>query len=248
MSWRRTSLDRWRQRLNFSDQRYSHGVRSSGGGVTRACELCDLELDLVPDTAGRHAAVRLDCPVHGPQLMWTPFGDDASVEHGSFVPGRWSRSGLEKVGFEGFVTFRELKAVKPPQEPGVYIVLRPGDEPPGFLERTVAGSRAGIDQSVPTSLLSAKWVPGAEVIYIGRSERRKNGNALRSRLAEYRRLGEGKDSPHRGGLYIWQLADHDELKVCWKPVPNEEVKGEEARLIAEFVVEYGSRPFANRRD
>ena len=33
-------------------------------------------LTMAPDQAGNHVAVSLDCPEHGPQLMWTPFGDD----------------------------------------------------------------------------------------------------------------------------------------------------------------------------
>ncbi|MFD4420226.1 hypothetical protein ACFWN7_01830 [Agromyces sp. NPDC058484] len=42
------------------------------------CEMCEIPLELIPDTAGEHLAVRLDCIVHGPQLMWMPFGDDAA--------------------------------------------------------------------------------------------------------------------------------------------------------------------------
>ncbi len=33
-------------------------------------------LTIAPDQAGNHVAERLDCPECGPQLMWTPFGDD----------------------------------------------------------------------------------------------------------------------------------------------------------------------------
>lgn len=40
------------------------------------CEVCGAVLTMAPDQAGNHVAVRLDCPEHGPQLMWTPFGDD----------------------------------------------------------------------------------------------------------------------------------------------------------------------------
>jgi hypothetical protein len=207
---------------------------------------------LVPDRAGEHLAVRLDCLLHGPQLMWTPFGDDAERERPSM---EWSRAGLEAAGFEGFVRFAELKAAKVPPDPGIYVVLRPSVSVPEFLERTVAGDHHGRDQSVSISLLREKWVPGAEVVYIGKANARKPRPgraaprpALRTRLAEYRRLGEGKDSPHRGGLYIWQLADYDDLLVCWKTLPDEFVKTEETRLIAEFVAQYGRWPFANRKD
>lgn len=40
------------------------------------CDHCGAVLVMTPDQAGKHVAVRLDCPEHGPQLMWTPFGDD----------------------------------------------------------------------------------------------------------------------------------------------------------------------------
>lgn len=40
------------------------------------CDICGSVLTMTPDQAGTHVAVRLDCPEHGPQLMWTPFGDD----------------------------------------------------------------------------------------------------------------------------------------------------------------------------
>lgn len=100
---------------------------------------------------------------------------------------------------------------------------------------------------MPVSILEAQWVRDAEGLYIGKASARKTGPALRTRLAEYRRLGEGKDSPHRGGLYIWQLADHDELLVCWRTLPDEFVGAEESRLIAAFEAAYGRRPFANRK-
>lgn len=208
------------------------------------CDRCGQVLELVPTMAGAHPAVRLTCPDHGDQLMWTPFGDDAESEPELI----WTRAGLEADGFEGFVPFRELRTAGVPTGPGIYMVLHPSLAPPTFLARTVAGDHRGRDQSVPVALLEAKWVPGAEVVYIGKANVRAKGPALRARLAEYRRLGEGKDAAHRGGLYVWQLADHEELLVCWKRLPNELVKPEEDRLIAAFVAQYGRWPFANRKD
>ena len=40
------------------------------------CDQCGTVLTITPDQAGNQLAVRLDCPEHGPQLMWVPFGDD----------------------------------------------------------------------------------------------------------------------------------------------------------------------------
>lgn len=43
------------------------------------CALCGSALSMSPDQAGKHIAVRLDCPEHGAQLMWVPFGDDGDT-------------------------------------------------------------------------------------------------------------------------------------------------------------------------
>lgn len=39
-------------------------------------EVSGAVLTMAPHQAGNHVAERLDCPEHGPQLMWTPFGGD----------------------------------------------------------------------------------------------------------------------------------------------------------------------------
>lgn len=173
----------------------------------------------------------------------------SSSEHGSEREPAiaWTRTGLAKDGFEGFVPFAELRTARVPAEPGIYIVLRTAKEMPRFLEHTVAGDHRGRDQSVPIATLDAKWVRDAEVLYVGKANARASGPALKARLGEYRRLGEGKDASHRGGLYIWQLADHADLLVCWKAMPDEMVKAEESRLIAAFAANFGRWPFANRR-
>lgn len=103
--------------------------------------------------------------------MSRTFGDDAEREP-ELV---WTRAGLEADGYEGFVLFSELRAAGVPAEPGIYMVLRPSTEPPTFLERTVAGDHRGRDQSVPVSLLEAKWVPATEIVYVGKANAREKG-------------------------------------------------------------------------
>jgi hypothetical protein len=92
-------------------------------------------------------------------------------------------------------------------------------------------------------VLAAKWVDGAEVLYIGKADVGAAGDhGLRGRLAQYARHGRGGTS-HRGGCYILQLADHAALLIAWKPSaqPCEDKKA----LIAEFEAIHGALPFAN---
>jgi hypothetical protein len=95
---------------------------------------------------------------------------------------------------------------------------------------------------VSVDALRSAWVPGAEVMYIGKA------GDLHRRLNEYRRHGSGQRVGHWGGRYIWQLADADLLLVAWQLTPGPDHGDVESRFIAEFVTSYGQRPFANRRN
>jgi len=160
----------------------------------------------------------------------------------------WARAGLESAGFEGFVRFSELPVSDVPTDPGVYVVMRTCAEGRAFLARSVAGHFKGIDPTVSIELLEEKWVVGADVVYIGKAAWGKKHNGIRRRLSEFRRYGAGRNVGHRGGEYIWQLADHTELVVCWKVMPDSLVKSSETALILDFRREYGTRPFANRTE
>ncbi len=145
-------------------------------------------------------------------------------------------------GFTGFVPFAELPSADVPTAPGIYIVLGPVSAEPTFVETSPAGWFKGKDPSVSVDELRSAWVPGAEVIYIGKA------GDLHRRLNEYRRHGAGQRVGHWGGRYIWQLADTDLLLVAWQLTPGLDHGDVESRLIAEFVTSYGQRPFANRRN
>lgn len=151
----------------------------------------------------------------------------------------FSRPHLESLGFEGFAPLRSLPAGCPaiPKRSGAYAVLRESSAAPRFLKISVGGHFKGEDPTVSLDRLRAKWVDGAETVYLGRS-----GN-LRRRLDEFALFGRGEAIGHRGGRYLWQLADHDSLLVGW--FLDENAAGREAELIGEFILQFGSLPFAN---
>ncbi len=60
-------------------------------------------------------------------------------------------------------------------------------------------------------------------------------------------FGRGSNVGHWGGRLIWQLADVDEMLVCWKETSEVSRKVEEG-MIADFKLKYGQWPFANLQD
>ncbi len=160
---------------------------------------------------------------------------------------------LASYGFLGFMSFRELddeKFTAVPKIRGVYVVLQPEIHSPFFLEQSRGGIRKdgkGGDPSVLVSTLEANWVSESPILYIGKAGGHGTKATLRSRLQAYGRFGSGGTS-HRGGRYIWQLADADSLLVCWKELDDQEPAKVETELIAAFVKKFGRRPFANLKD
>lgn len=149
-------------------------------------------------------------------------------------------------GFKGFIRVGQLMesgCSVIDDAPGVYLILRRSAEPPIFLEKGTGGWFKGLDPNVPISVLEEKWVEGTEIMYIG-----KAGTSLRKRIRTYMRFGMRLDSPHKGGRYIWQLADSRDLLVCWKVLPNcTDPESYEKMMIIDFIKKYGKFPFANLR-
>lgn len=108
-------------------------------------------------------------------------------------------------GFRGWVPFSELPDADVPTGPGVYVVVRPNDDPPTFLDVSPAGHFKGKDPTVPVAELQALWVPDTRIVYIGKASLGSSGKrGLRKRFYEYRRFGAGEPVGHSGGRRIWR--------------------------------------------
>lgn len=151
----------------------------------------------------------------------------------------WSVEGLSRLGFTGWTQFRELQRADLPRDPGVYVVARTTSEPPTFLDRSVGGPHKGEDLTVPITRLSEAWTDAAEILYIGKA------TSLRTRLWAYLRQGRGHSASHYGGRFLWQLPQSNELLVGWHVVNTTTPAFLEEALIAQYVADYGKRPFAN---
>lgn len=154
-------------------------------------------------------------------------------------PPSWDRAGLETLGFEGFVTFGELRIPRHlmlPKVHGIYAVMRPGVGEQKFTEASLAkGGAYGVAE------LAERWVNGSSIVYIGKAD---PVGGIHKRVKQYARRGNS----HTGGRSIWQLADADELLVAWLHTGEETGRTVEKRWIARFVETFGKRPFANVDD
>jgi hypothetical protein len=155
---------------------------------------------------------------------------------------------LRDAEFKGFQSIAELRVTAlfdVPRLPGVYVLVRDCPDPPQFPLTSPAGHFKGKNPTVSIDLLTAKWVPEAFVVYIGKAGAQTSRVTLRSRLAAYLDFGAGMPVGHYGGRYIWQLKDAEDLVVCWKPMPHDNPREVEKRMLAEFCTRYGKPPFAN---
>jgi hypothetical protein len=156
-----------------------------------------------------------------------------------------SINSVREQGFSGFLTppILNQSAFHPiPEQPGIYLVVRDPSRPPEFTAQSQGGHFKGRDPTVPIATLEANWVPGSAVLYIG-----KASVSLRRRLGRYLKFGAGHPVGHKGGRFIWQLADCDQLLFCWQPTGSLSAGKEESRLLQDFEEQYGCLPFANLR-
>ena len=161
------------------------------------------------------------------------------------------REQLQKYGFEGFKTIRELMSScrEIPKLMGVYVVLWEKDNRPTIMDKRPFDCQEDKYPSYSKAELEEEWVEGTHIVYIGKAGGLGQKTELHKRLSTYIRFGKGKKAAHGGGRSIWQLADAQELIVCWRVLTDEEPCCVESKMIADFCKKHdGKRPFANRRD
>jgi hypothetical protein len=156
---------------------------------------------------------------------------------------RFGVEGFRANGFEGFVTVDDLRggtAAKVPSVPGVYVVFRVTTEDPTFLQESVGGRFKGKDPTVAIGILEARWIPRAELLYVGKAD------VLSRRIRELSEFGRGRPIGHWGGRFLWQVEGSGAFVVAWLETPDRDPREVEVELLATFREEHGGRqPFAN---
>lgn len=120
----------------------------------------------------------------------------------------FTRQWLVADGFTGFIRFAELPArtFQTLLASTWWSAQTPGRL--GSAKRALLGTYQASFPGWWLNKLDSAWVPGASAVYIGKADLRKNGrHGLAKRLDEYRRQGTGEGNNHRGGRYVWHLAD-----------------------------------------
>ena len=126
-----------------------------------------------------------------------------------------------------------------PRKPGVYVAVAANETAPRFLMRNPAG-RYGGDPTVRVSQLEAKWIQGAQTLYIGKAKK-----SLKKRIAQLVKYSRGRKVAHRGGRFLWQVEGSSNFQVAW--LEDKNPTGKERTLLREFEGCFGRLPFANLR-
>jgi len=152
---------------------------------------------------------------------------------------------LRDAGFEGFlkITYLVEAFVKqPPEVPGAFAVIRETVEIPWFTGAPNRFSqKASKRQCLDPQILQKRWVFGASLVYVGRSEPESRDNSLRKAVRHLCWPATDPNSPLKGpGSLIWYIPNAQELLVAWSTIPT---LAEE--LLLSFQNRHGRLPFAN---
>lgn len=155
-----------------------------------------------------------------------------------------------KYEFLGGLTIRELRNAidSIPEQRGIYLVARSLQIGQcEVLERSSGGFYKDKDPTVDADMLRGRVLQCHEspIMYIGKAGGTGMATTLRERIKQYLKFGEGKRVSHRGGRYIWQLAEAESLLVFWRPETCDEPRDVERRLIRQHEDQFGWLPFAN---
>lgn len=130
-----------------------------------------------------------------------------------------------------------------PDNPGIYVVYWPSDEP-----LTFQGS-AGLAISAQTAnplALQEKWKrisshAPTDIIYIGK------GDNLRKRVRALARFGVGKAVNHHGGEWMWQVRGIENGRVLVQTCSAGKQVAFEGWLLERFAEQHREWPLANRK-
>lgn len=154
--------------------------------------------------------------------------------------------GIPESFFDGFKTIAELKKSCSgiPDVKGIYLVLRAAEKAPVIKSSSLGGYVHFPNDSPCYSVdeLEDNYIDGSHIFYIGKSTN------LRTRIRTYMRFGKGKRAGHGGGRAIWQLADADDLIVCWTATTDDSREVEKEMIQRYKLNHSGKRPFANMSD
>ncbi len=153
---------------------------------------------------------------------------------------------LRNNGFSGFKSIKDLWNDKSciPKVQGVYLVLDKNGKS-DFINPGVGGFFKGKDPNVSIEELNSNYVKDSLVVYIGKAGSPTGKATIHSRLNQYLKFGQGRNIGHWGGRLIWQLKNHKDLLICWKPTPDDDPREIEKSLINQFIVKFGKMPYAN---
>ena len=162
-----------------------------------------------------------------------------------------TKSDLIAQGFSGFTTICELQRNIPRSEElsqrGVYAVVCSPTYRPSFIGPDKVRRNRNVIMPWSMEKLKKKWVPGVEVLYLGKAGSGAKKHTLRKRLTELIRHSMGKTTkhgPHKGGELLWQLRGYNDFEVGF--LSTDQPEKEEGRLIGLFLSNTGKMPFANR--
>lgn len=123
---------------------------------------------------------------------------------------QFTRKGLKAEGFAGFRPIQDLETMRIPQATGLFTVVAPEGFQPRFLTKSTAGVFKKKEPSLSAAALTAEWVEGAVVLYVGKAGPGSKGNrGLRRQIQEFVDFGQGK--PPRALGWAGDLA----AGQCW---------------------------------